>query len=265
MTQPNPFSALVQECDDLDRIIVGLTDEQWQLATPAPGWTIAHQVAHLAATFRMAGLAAADPDAFTALVSSLSSNFNANVTHALNQYLNDSNEVLFKRWQTERADAIKSLSSVPDGQVVPWLVNPLPPAILAMAGMMEAFAHGQDIADTLGVERERTDRIWFLVAFAVRVWDFGYLARNEQPPATEFRFELTGPSGDVRTFGPEDAEQRITGSAVDFCLLTTRRRHRKDLDIQATGPDADHWVDIAQAYRGPAGEGRTAGQFGEQP
>jgi uncharacterized protein (TIGR03084 family) len=262
VTQPNPFAALVQECDDLDRIIADLTDEQWQLATPAPGWTIAHQVAHLAATFRMAGLAAADPDAFTALVSSLSSNFNANVTHALNQYLTDSNEVLFKRWQTERADAIKSLSSVPDGQVVPWLVNPLPPAILAMAGMMEAFAHGQDIADTLGVERERTDRIWFLVAFAVRVWDFGYLARDEKPPATEFRFELTGPSGNVRTFGPEDAEQRITGSAVDFCLLTTRRRHRKDLDIQATGPDADHWVDIAQAYRGPAGEGRTAGQFG---
>jgi uncharacterized protein (TIGR03084 family) len=263
VTQPNPFSALVQECDDLDRIIADLTEEQWQLDTPAPGWTIAHQVAHLAATFRMAGMAAADPDGFTALVKSLSSNFNANVTHALNQYLNDSHEVLFKRWQSERADAIKALAAVPDGQVVPWLVNPLPPAILAMAGMMEAFAHGQDIADTLGVQREYTNRIWFLVAFAVRVWDFGYLARNEQPPATEFRFELTGPSGDVRTFGPEDAEQRISGSAVDFCLLTTRRRHRVDLDIQATGPDADHWVDIAQAYRGPAGEGRMPGQFDE--
>ena len=261
MTQLDPISALIEECDDLDRIIAGLTDEQWDLATPAPGWTVAHQVAHLAATFKLAGLAASDPAAFTALVSNLSSNFNANVTAALAEYLNDPHEVLFKRWQSERSEAIRSLAAVPEGQVVPWLVNPLPPAILAMAGMMEAFAHGQDIADTVGAQRQRTDRIRFLVAFAVRTWDFGYQARKEQPPAVEFRFELTGPSGEVWAFGPEDASQRITGSAVDFCLLTTRRRHRDDLDIQAVGPDADHWVDIAQSYRGPAGEGRTPGQF----
>lgn len=261
MTQQDPISALTEECDDLDRLIDGLTDVQWNWDTPAPGWTIAHQVAHLAATFHMAGMAAADPDAFTALMSKLDNNFNANVTHALNEYLNDPTEVLLSRWKSERAAAIKALSEVPEGQVVPWLVNPLPPAVLAMAGMMEAFAHGQDIADTLGVQRERTDRIKFLVAFAVRTWDFGYQAREEQTPDVEFRFELAAPSGALWEFGPADASQRITGSALDFCLLTTRRRHRSDLDIAAVGPDAEHWVDIAQSYRGPAGSGRAAGQF----
>ncbi|MBV9823973.1 MAG: TIGR03084 family protein [Actinobacteria bacterium] len=259
--QPDPTGALTAECDELDALLTGLTDEQWQLPTPAPGWTIAHQVAHLAATFKMAGLSASDPDGFVALMARLDNDFTVNVANALSEYLSDPPEVLFGRWQAERNAAVKALSSVPGDQPVPWLVNPLPPAVLMMAGMMEAFAHGQDIADALGVRPVRTDRIGFLVAFAVRTWNFGYLARNEPTPDVEFRYELTAPSGAVWQYGPENASQRITGPAEDFCLLVTRRRHRDDLAITAVGKDAEHWLDIAQAYRGPAGEGRQPGQF----
>jgi uncharacterized protein (TIGR03084 family) len=111
------------------------------------------------------------------------------------------------------------------------------------------------------VARERTDRIGHLVAFAVRTWDFGYQARGLTTPDVAFRFEITAPSGRLWAFGPEDAEQKISGPAADFCLLVTRRRHRDDLALVATGAEADHWLDIAQAYRGPAGSGRTPGQF----
>ncbi len=259
--QPDPTGALTAECDELDELLAGLDDEQWKLPTPAPGWTIAHQVAHLAATFRMAGLSASDPDAFTAMMQRLDPDFTVNVANALSQFLSDPPEVLFGRWQAERAAAVKALASVPADQTVPWLVNPLPPSVLMMAGMMEAFAHGQDIADALGVQRTRTDRIKFLVAFAVRTWDFGYLARDEARPDVEFRFELTAPSGAQWEFGPEDATQRISGPAEDFCLLVTRRRHHEDLAVTAVGPDAEHWLEIAQAYRGPAGEGRKPRQF----
>ena len=259
--QPDPISALTAECDELDALLAGLDDQQWALPTPAPGWTIAHQVAHLAATFRMAGLAASDPDGFHALMQRLDNDFTVNVANALSEYLSDPPEALFDRWRAERSAAVKALASVPGDQLVPWLVNPLPPAILAMAGLMEAFAHGQDIADALGVRPVRTDRIKFLVAFAVRTWDFGYLARGETKPDVEFGFDITAPSGAQWQFGPPEATQRISGPAEDFCLLVTRRRHRDDLAVTAVGPDADHWLDIAQAYRGPAGEGRKPGQF----
>ncbi|MEO3854904.1 TIGR03084 family metal-binding protein [Acrocarpospora sp. B8E8] len=255
------IAALTADGDDVDRMVADLPAAKWALETPSPGWTIAHQIAHLSATFRMAGLAASNAEAFAALASKLSPDFDANVRHAMAGYLAEPPDVLLTRWRTERDGAIKALAAAPPDQMVPWLVNPLPPAVLGMAGMMELFGHGQDIADALGIKPERTDRIQLIVAFAIRTWTFGYLARGLTPPETEFRFELSGPSGALWTFGPEDSPNRITGSAADFCLLVTRRRHRDDLDLAAAGAEADRWMDIAQAYRGPAGDGRTPGQF----
>jgi enediyne biosynthesis protein E11 len=261
VAQLHPIAALNDDCDALDEILAGLSRGDWNLQTPAPGWTISHQVAHLAATFQLAGLAAADPEAFKALLTTLDRSFDVNVLRALKRYLDDPPDVLFGRWQDERAFASKALAAAAEDQLLPWLVNPLPPAVLAMAGMMEVFAHGQDIADTVGVQPVRTDRIQLLVEFAIRTWNFGYLARGEEVPQVEFRYELTSPSGQRWTYGPDDSAERITGSAADFCLLVTRRRHRADLDVAAVGEEADHWMDIAQCYRGPAGAGRRPGQF----
>jgi uncharacterized protein (TIGR03084 family) len=259
--QPGAIEALTAECDDLDHLVAGLGDQQWTLPTPATGWTITHQVAHLTATFRMAALSASNPDAFQAVMFRPDQDFTANVANALAEYLSYPPHALFARWQAERTAAVRTLASRPGDQLVPWLVKPLPPAILAMAGMTEAFAHGQDIADALGIRRARTDRIRFLVAFAVRTWDFGYLARKEPRPNVDFGFDLTAPSGAQWQFGRPDASQRISGPAEDFCLLVTRRRHRDDLAVTAAGPEAEHWLDIAQAYLGPAGEGREPGRF----
>lgn len=255
------ITALTVEGEEVDRMVADLTAEQWGTPTPSPGWTITHQIAHLAATFRLAGLAAADPAAFGALAKTLSPDFDANVNMAMAQYLGDPTDVLLSRWRSDRDNAIKALAAVPADSVVPWLVRPLPPAILACAGMMELFGHGQDIADALGIRRTFSDRLRHLVAFAVRTWDFGYLARELPTPDVEFRFEITGPSGALWEFGPADAVNRISGPAVDFCLLVTRRRHHSDLSIEASGPEATAWLEIAQAYRGPAGEGRAPRQF----
>jgi enediyne biosynthesis protein E11 len=255
------ISDLVAEGEQVDRLLCGLNADQWQLPTPAPGWTIAHQVAHLASIFSLAAMAAGKPQAFRDLTARLSTDFDANVSAALAGYLASPPDDLLARWRAERRAAEQALAAAPPGEVVPWLVRPLPPAVLASAGMMELFGHGQDIADAVGSRLERTDRIGRLAEFAVRTWDFGYLARGLTPPATLFRYELTAPSGARWEFGPADAEQRISGPAVDFCLLVTRRRHRDDLALTASGPEADHWLDIAQAYRGSPGAGRAPGQF----
>ncbi len=258
---PDVIADLVADGDEVDQLVADLDDNQWTAPTPAEGWSVAHQIAHLAATFKLAGLAATQPETFQAVIAGLSSDFTANVAATMAEYLADTPSVLLRRWRAERATAEKALAAVPAGHVVPWLVRPLPAPVLAAAGMMELFGHGQDIADALGVKRIRTDRLGHLVGFATRVWDFGYLARGMTPPDTPFRFEITAPSGAVWAFGEADATERITGPAEDFCLLVTRRRHHSDLAIKAVGDDATRWLEVAQAYRGPAGSGRRPGQF----
>ncbi|WP_116049859.1 TIGR03084 family metal-binding protein [Amycolatopsis palatopharyngis] len=259
----NVIADLISEGEEVDRLVADLDPTGWKLPTPAPDWPISHQIGHLAFIFRLAGLAASDPAGFGELTSRISNGFNAAVNAALADYVDDPPETLLARWRAERDAGIKALAAVPEDQMVPWLVNPLPPAVLASAGMMELFGHGQDIADALGVERRHTDRIRHLAGFVVRTWEFGYQARGLTPPGDEFRFEVTTPSGAMLTFGPAEAGNRISGPAVDLCLLATRRRHRDDLRLTATGAAADEWLDIAQAYRGPAGPGREPGQFAQ--
>ncbi|MFE4356427.1 TIGR03084 family protein [Kitasatospora xanthocidica] len=255
------ISALVLDGEAVDALVANLPEADWARPTPAPGWTVAHQVAHLTATFRLAGLAAGDPEAFRAVAAGIGQDMDGAVQQALKPYLAKAPKLLLESWQTERRAAEEALAAVPADRPLPWLVRPLTAPVLAAAGMMELFGHGQDIADALGERREHTDRIRYLVEFAVRTWDFGYQARGLTPPETTFRFEITAPSGARWEFGPADAEQRVSGPAVDFCLLVTRRRHRDDLALTARGEDAEAWLDLAQAYRGPAGPGRTPGQF----
>jgi len=256
------FTDLAIESRELDRLMAELPPHRWAEPTPAPGWTIAHQVAHLTATFRMATVAATDPEAFRVMTARLSDRFDANVHAALVPFLKQPPDVLLAQWREQYTAAAAALAVVPADRPVPWLVRPLPAAVLAAAGMMELVGHGQDIMDALGKDRQWTDRIRHVAEFAVRTWDFGYLARGlTPPPETMFRCELRAPSGALWRFGPSDARQTISGPASDFCLLVTRRRHRADLALVASGPEADRWLNIAQAYRGPAGPGRAPGQF----
>jgi enediyne biosynthesis protein E11 len=264
-TQHAVYADLVAEGEALDRLVAGLDSASWNMPTPAPEWTIAHQVAHLASVARLAQAAAANPEMFKKQTAGAAGNFDAAVQALLEPYLVHTPADLLARWRADRNTAAEALATLPPDQMVPWLARPLPAGVLAAAGMMELFAHGQDIADTVGARREITDRIRHVVAFAVRTWDFGYLVREQRPPAAPFRFELLAPSGERWDFGPADAAQRVSGPAIDFCLLVTRRRHRDDLALAAAGTDADHWLDIAQAYRGSPGQGRAPGQFAHVP
>jgi uncharacterized protein (TIGR03084 family) len=130
------------------------------------------------------------------------------------------------------------------------------PASMGTARFMETWAHALDVYDALDTTREPTDRIRHVAHIGVRTRDFAFGVHGLEPPAEPFRIELVAPSGELWTWGPADAAQRVTGPAYDFCLRVTQRRHRDDLELVATGADADRWLDIAQAFAGPSGAGR---------
>ncbi len=256
------LEAFEHEAAVLGQVLVGLEAQDWETATPAEGWSVRDQVAHLAFVFDLAATAATDPAAFqskTRLAAEIG--FDAAVNKALAWCNTGSPVEVLVRWETHLARAATALTDADADGVVPWLVRPLPPTVLLMAGMTEVLAHGQDVADAVGYTLPRTDRVAYLVHFVHHTRDFGYETPGMTPPADLPRFEVNLPSGALLEVGSSDAEQVVRGDAVDLCLLATRRRHRDDLRLHATGDVADKWLDVAQAYRGPAGPGRKPTGF----
>jgi uncharacterized protein (TIGR03084 family) len=252
---------LAAEGYELDQLIGGLQPAQWQLPTPAPGWTIAHQVGHLSSADELAALAVADPDGFAARRDEAMADFDAATDGLAADLALLPPAELLAGWRASRASVIDALAGVPDGQRVPWLVAPMSPAALASTRLMELVGHGQDVRDALGVTWVPTDRIRHVAWLGVRTRNFAYANNGLPPPDVDFRVELTAPGGERWAWGPQDATRRVTGPAADFCLLVTRRRHRADLRLTATGEEADRWLDLAQAYAGPPSAGRQPGQF----
>ena len=139
------------EGDDLDRLVSGIDSDQWRLATPAPGWTIAHQISHLASSDRLATQAATDAEAFQARRDEMIADFDEAVGADATEYASDPPERLLSIWREARSGLQAALARVPEGQRVPWVVAPVSPATLATTRLMELFGHGQDVADALGV------------------------------------------------------------------------------------------------------------------
>jgi uncharacterized protein (TIGR03084 family) len=249
------------ETGELDALVAGLAEDQWRTETPAPGWTIATQIAHLAWTDDIAFLAATDADAFGAALQEALHEFDGYVDRAAAEWSLQPTPDLLAVWRTGRQKLTDALNAVPDGTKLPWFGPPMSATSMATARLMETWAHAQDVYDALGSARPATDRLRHVAHIGVRTRDFAYVVRDRAVPAEPFRVELVAPSGEVWTWGPEDALQRVSGPAVDFCLLVTQRRHRDDLALVAEGADADEWLDIAQAFAGPPGDGRAKGQF----
>ncbi|MEU6179298.1 TIGR03084 family metal-binding protein [Streptomyces coeruleorubidus] len=249
---------LREESEELDRLVAGLSAPSWALATPAPGWTVAHQIAHLAWTDRSALLAVTDADGFRTLVEKALAAPASFVDEGAEEDAGRPPAELLARWRDGRTALQEALRAAPPKARFPWYGPPMSAASMATARLMETWAHGQDVADALGVVRPPSDRLRHVAWLGVRTRDFAYGVHGLTPPSDPFRVELRAPSGDSWTYGPEDAPQRVTGPALDFCLLVTQRAHRADLALRADGPDADRWLDIAQAFAGPPGTGRPA-------
>ncbi|MDO0927191.1 TIGR03084 family metal-binding protein [Streptomyces sp. TG1A-8] len=247
---------LCEESAQLDFLVAELSEEEWGRATPAPRWDIAHQIAHLHWTDHAALLALTDEDGFRGVVEKALAAPGSFVDEAAEEGARLPPAELLARWRQERAALDTALRAAPGGSRFPWFGPPMSAASMATGRLMETWAHGQDVADALGVVRAPTDRLCHVVRIGVRARDFAFGARGLPVPEEEFRIEVRAPSGELWAFGPEDARQRVTGPALDFCLLVTQRAHRADLGVRAEGPDANRWLDIAQAFAGPPGTGR---------
>ncbi|MGZ4539459.1 MAG: TIGR03084 family metal-binding protein [Blastococcus sp.] len=247
---------LAAESAELIEVLAGLGEPDWGRDTPAAGWTVRDQITHLAYFDETATAAATDPDRFRAEAAALASEGTDFPDRVAERFRALPGAEVLAWLRRARAEYLEVFAGLDPSTSLPWYGPPMSAASSVTARLMETWAHGQDVVDALGVSRRPTARLKHIAHLGVRTQGWSFRLRGLPVPEEPVRVELTGPDGEPWTWGPEDAADRVTGTAEDFCLLVTQRRHRADTGLAAVGPLATTWLDVAQVFAGAPGAGR---------
>lgn len=250
---------LLAEQEALDAVVAPLTAEQFALPTPSPRWTVADQLAHLTYFDGTAAQAITDPEGFTASIHALLESARGGDEgmdeFTLGAWRHLPPAELLAAWRANRATLAEAAATLADDTRVAWYGPSMGAKSFLTARLMEVWAHGQDIVDAVGASRPATDRLRHIAQLGSITRKWSYLNRGMEVPEGEVVVTLTSPSGETWTFGDEGAIDSISGSAEDFCLVVTQRRHLDDTDLVVTGDVARDWMVHAQAFAGPPTDG----------
>jgi len=253
---------LLTEQEVLDDIVAALTPAQWDLATASPRWSVRDQIAHLTYFDNAAATAIADPEAFAELRDGLTAGAVDGDSSVDDLTLGAARtatpaEVL-EAWRAGRRRLADAGATLGNDTRIEWYGPSMGSKSFLTARLMEVWAHGQDVIDAVGATRAATDRLRHIAQLGVITRGWSYVNRGLTPPEGHVRVELTSPSGETWTWGPEDAQATVRGPAEDFCLVVTQRRHPGDTALVAEGEIAEDWLSRAQAFAGPPTDGPAA-------
>jgi uncharacterized protein (TIGR03084 family) len=248
---------LQAESAALDAIIAPLAPEQYLLPTPAEGWCIADQVSHLAFFDQEALLAGVDAGQFRVRAAELIALGPGFTDEVAARYRATPGPELRDWLRRARRDLIAGFAAIEPRRRLPWYGPDMSAASSVTARLMETWAHGQDIADALGVTRPATARLRHIAHIGASTIGFNFALHGLPAPEQPVRVEVTAPDGELWAWGPPGAANLVRAPALDFCLVVTQRRHPADTALTATGPVAQKWISIAQAFAGPSGPGRA--------
>ena len=237
---------------------------EWDRPTPAAGWAVRDQVSHLAFFDDAARTALVAPGEFAAAAEEAMSRSGDPMEEHLVRGRAMDGDALRGWWEEAHRGMAGALAGADPADRIPWFGPPMGALSFVSARLMETWAHGQDIADALGRERRPTDRLRHVAHLGVRTRTFSYVVNERATPSGCIDVSLTAPSGETWswTAGPSDASDAvgtIRGSALDFCLVVTQRRHVEDTSLAVDGGPAVEWMSIAQAFAGPPAPGRASG------
>jgi uncharacterized protein (TIGR03084 family) len=240
----------------VDDLVGPLAPDGWDRPTPAAGWAIRDQISHLAYFDDVAVLALTDPDAFRAQAARM-------LHHGW-----DFTEVIARRYRpmpaaellawfrTARVGLVTAFSGRDPKTRLPWFGPDMSAASSVTARLMETWAHGQDVADAVGATQPASPRLRHIAHLGVGTFGFVFTINGRPTPTAPVRVELAAPDGDTWTWGPADAADRVSGPALDFCLVATQRRNLADTAVTVEGPVAREWMGIVQTFAGAPGPGR---------
>lgn len=248
---------LAAERGELVSALADLEAADWDRATPADGWTIRDQVTHLAYIDEVATLALQNPDEFRSRLIAEAQPITGWPDRVAARYRSLPGSVASQWLLTAQTDLIGAFQDVDPKTRLPWFGPEMSAASSLTARIMETWAHGQDVYDTLGLIHQPSDRMRHVAHIGVAARGFSFANRGLDAPSEPIYVELTGPDAQAWTWGPADAANSVRGPAEHFCLVVTQRRHLADTDLRVAGQAAEEWMAIAQAFAGEPGPGRS--------
>lgn len=239
------------ESERLIAQLTGLDLVQWDLPTPAPGWAVRDQVTHLAyfddATVNALRWDRADFRSFADGLMADGMDFPDRIAE---QRRGLAPQTILSWLADSRAELVDVLAAQDPKARMPWFGPDMSAASAATARLMETWAHGQDIYDTFSVTPAPSPGLRSVAHLGVSTFAFTHTLHGLEVPTESVRVELVSPAGESWCWGPIDSTNRVQGSAQDFALVVTQRRHWTETALIVDGPVAATWLDIAQAFAG---------------
>lgn len=240
---------LIAEQAVLDDLLCDLDEAQWVIPTPAEGWSVRDQIAHLAMFDDVAttSLTGGGEVRFAEIIAAVA----AGNTPFIDSPAADrpGSEVL-SAWRQARDGEVAAFRRIDPSTRVPWGPNLMSAMSLCTARLMETWAHGLDCFTTLGVEPVDTDRLRHVCHITYQA--IPYALRQSGVPESgtinDLVVEVTSPGGALWRFGRSDAPNRIDGTAAEFARVGVRRMPLEESALRAHGSLAEVALPNLKAY-----------------
>jgi uncharacterized protein (TIGR03084 family) len=250
-------SDLIDEGDNLLAVLSKLDEHTWGAPTLCPPWAVKDHISHLAWNDQATVFALTQPDVFRAAKPLTAELIQDMVDRVIVDNHHRSGADMLSWFATARADMLTAFEGRDPRERMPWYGPDMSIVSKLTARFMETWAHGYDITEALGIVHQPTDRSRHVVFLGLQAIPNAFVTRGLPVPVDPVRIEAVAPSGAILHFGRADAENVVRGSLFELALIVTQRRHLSDTELIAEGPVAHQWLQVAQAFAGPAGSGRA--------
>ena len=248
--QPDDFK---NESEALFELINELSDDQLYRQTQFKNWTINDIITHLHMWNWAADLSLTDESALLEFIDRVKSaipqiGMRQFETHWINGL---AGRVLVSRWREYYTDMATRWVDADPRVRLKWAGPDMSVLSSITARLMETWAHGQAVYDLLGIKRVDTDRIQNIAVLGVNTFKWTFLNRSWAVPDQVPGVELVAPSGECWSWNESNRDDRVSGSATEFCQVVTQTRNIADTQLKVSGQIAECWMANAQCFAGP--------------
>ena len=243
-----------EEVQVLAALLQALDGAAWSEPTQFKQWTPDQILRHLHCWNEAADWAVHAPPAFQARLEA----GRAHARRGLSMrdfekvVVNCNGAALLERWATFALGMAHRWQLLDPRQRVKWAGPTMSVRSSLTARQMETWAHGQAIFDMRGRDRPESARLLNIVVLGVNTFGWSHQVRGWDTPAHLPHLVLTGPMGEMWTFGEVGVSGVVRGLATDFAQVVTQTRHLLDTTLQVDGEVARRWMLNAQCFAGLA-------------